>query len=905
MPHRITNIYKNSKIAQGRPFSLLITLFALTELYVRLEATNLPVSLPQICNNEECECNVSVFECQLRDKFGLVTVEVHMTDVDGPLVIHDMKITCVQEPFDINLLLSQISEIGLRTTTKFYLKKCLTLPLLFCQPNITYSGSVEFHPYIDVRADFFRHSKQLEKLTLPVNVQYVDDPLPGQLLHNLTSLKCLELIAWCSLVQLSWPVDLFHTLYNLEELSLEIVSMRTSLQGMVSTHFRDLRSLKQLKLDSNYMKTLAADLFAALPELNRLSLKYNSLDELPQNLLRMQRKLVVLDLSNNKLKALPSGLFDNTPLLWNLALSNNRLSVPSNIIENLHSLSYLYRLDLDDNRFETIWGAGKYSNMSFFSRDNISDPQIVPHFERMAYDAADNKDRHPLNYVEIILRKNRISHFTFDWIAKSGIRCPYFVDLSQNAIRSVQAILRPPATSCMNEVHLSDNPLACDCELSWIYNTNILVDGDYWTCATPSQLSGNGLQNMQRTDLCSWSPAWCPDKCVCTQHSSMLVVDCKRARLQSLVELPRPEQLSLKETMLYLEHNLFYQLPSNATFGYANVTRLYAAHNRLNVVLASHLPPNLSLLDVRSNHLEHLSAGFLLAYLNESTTLTELYLSDNPWLCDCEAELLLYTVRAQRSRIPDVDELYCANLPNATLLNVTFTDICELPTGSFGFMAHLIAIFLVILVLLSLITLYYKYELEVKVWLHAHCFGLMCFSVDELDKDKTFDAFISYSHKEAHYVNRILVPGLECGVPAFRICTHERNWLAGAYIAEQIVESVAQSRRTIIVLSQHFVESDWGRMEFKTAHQCAVNEGRARIIIIKYGEITNMAGLDNELEAYLKMNTYLESEDPRFWQKLRYAMPHRRGEGKKAGMLEVGERVYVTGQVELNQLKGL
>lgn len=180
----------------------------------------------------------------------------------------------------------------------------------------------------------------------------------------------------------------------------------------------------------------------------------------------------------------------------------------------------------------------------------------------------------------------------------------------------------------------------------------------------------------------------------------------------------------------------------------------------------------------------------------------------------------------------------------------------------------------------------FVFRQEMRVWFHSR-FGIRLFyranDCDKTERDKLFDAFISYSSKDEAFVSEELAPLLEHGDPSYKLCLHYRDFPVGAYIADTIVQAVESSRRTIMVLSENFIKSEWCRFEFKSAHHQVLRDRRRRLIVILLGEVPHK-DLDPDIRLYLKTNTYLQWGDKLFWEKLRFALPdvphgHRRPDG--------------------------
>lgn len=69
----------------------------------------------------------------------------------------------------------------------------------------------------------------------------------------------------------------------------------------------------------------------------------------------------------------------------------------------------------------------------------------------------------------------------------------------------------------------------------------------------------------------------------------------------------------------------------------------------------------------------------------------------------------------------------------------------------------------------------------------------------------------------------------------------------------------------------------WANMEFRVAHQFAMNDRRLSLILIIYGDIDNIEldKADPAFQLYIKTNSYIKWDDPWFMSKLINAMPDK------------------------------
>ncbi|KAK9505977.1 hypothetical protein O3M35_009929 [Rhynocoris fuscipes] len=711
----------------------------------------------------------------------------------------------------------------------------------------------------------FLSNANLEKIQIHSNRQVLYT-LPSGLFANLTKLQNIYLQ---SNNLTSLPEDLLVGASSL--ISIDLTKNR--LETLPADLFKDAKKLENINISYNKLTTLPNHIFKSNTELKTLNLAYNAITTVTEYTFSSQTSLEILNLSNNKIEIINEQAFAKTAELKTINLSNNRISKFSSYYSDKFGHHSILQSSI---RLEAIYLA--HNNITEIYSDwliSMTNLQIVD----LSYNYLPS-----LSYSELhsVLAQRLVMDLSYNQISFISLK-----DAERLSADKLGDNWRDKQYS-MIRVVLKGNPFVCDCnaynlvsyfrqQLAPQVRAVVEFDGTDFTCAEGNNdLAGCTVSKLDpRLLVCELSP--CPSNCSCYYRpdDKGLLVDCNERGFDVMPShMPNNDtiqniEIITNHTELDLSHNKLQILPSIFGPGYDRINKINLSYNNIRQLNMSAFSENLEVINLDHNNMSRMDTSSLFI----SKSLKTIILSNNPWRCDCQAKDFITFVRNNDEKINRSNTTCKYGKPGVPLFRISDSEICPIVTSEYiGIISLVMGVFG--LLIGGIATFYYRFQREIKVWLYAHGMCLWFVTEEELDKDKQYDAFVSYSSLDANFVEEKLVPGLENGPTRYKLCVHYRDWIVGDFIPNQIARSVEESRRTIVVLSPNFIESVWGRMEFRAAHSQALSEGRARVIVILYGDIGPTENLDPELKAYLTMNTYVKWGDPWFWSKLRYALPH-------------------------------
>ncbi|KAK7483798.1 hypothetical protein BaRGS_00025014 [Batillaria attramentaria] len=342
-----------------------------------------------------------------------------------------------------------------------------------------------------------------------------------------------------------------------------------------------------------------------------------------------------------------------------------------------------------------------------------------------------------------------------------------------------------------------------------------------------------------------------------------------------------------KLEVLDLSRNYINYIPENIFRGLVNLINLTLAHNSIfsfNVNM-THMK-NFRMLDLSFNYIHYLPQPvikFLNSLAAEPNVTVLVDLTYNPIGCSCKQIDFLTWIQESDVKLINRTNYYCQKSDSTG----------EQPVGSFqevidelqrtchdneGILVGVVSCcFCLMIALLS--ALAYRFRWKLRYLYYASRLAYRRQHDDEDEQSFEFDAFVSYASEDNDFVRGELIERLETRA-GLRLNVHNRDWIPGRPIPSNILAAVQSSRRTLVVLTRHLLDSDWCEYEMQMATMEAVYTGRDVLLFLLYEDVPSHE-LPRQVLYNIQSSTYIQypSHDhadtalvDNFWQRLAQAI---------------------------------
>ena len=167
-----------------------------------------------------------------------------------------------------------------------------------------------------------------------------------------------------------------------------------------------------------------------------------------------------------------------------------------------------------------------------------------------------------------------------------------------------------------------------------------------------------------------------------------------------------------------------------------------------------------------------------------------------------------------------------------------------------------------------LISISWKFRVEI----YACTAVVHPFDRDECDGE--YDVFIAFANTDEDLGMSILEILEEKGC---KVCYHERDFIPGMSITENIVRAVKKSKRTLCLVTENFIQSGCCTEEFRQSHNKDIRLKKRRLVVLLVDpSVIEMDEISMELRDYLSRYTYIKYQSESWMDRLMYDMPINR-----------------------------
>ncbi|XP_033109364.1 toll-like receptor 13 [Anneissia japonica] len=333
--------------------------------------------------------------------------------------------------------------------------------------------------------------------------------------------------------------------------------------------------------------------------------------------------------------------------------------------------------------------------------------------------------------------------------------------------------------------------------------------------------------------------------------------------------------------IVVLNNNGIAKLPPELFHGLSRLIGVYMQHNsiqNLPVDMFLGSSDNLHELNIAYNQITNIRKD---VNLQDLTQLQRLSVQRNPYSCNCNILWFRnWLLNGTSATVLGKDEVICASGPT----DVVKKNLLEFDPEILHCKSQLIMIITVtcsgFFVICALVYFIYYHRWKIIYWyqrrmLRKQYERLTHTDAPPLDQRIIYDAFISYNSKDVEWINKVLQPTLEAPPYNLKLCIDYRDFLVGEAIIQNIANSVRFSRKTVLVISNNFVRSEWCNFELEMARN-RMFDSHEDVLVSILLENVKYSSMPILLQKVLRKKTYIEwpKEEGRkaFWTRLARAI---------------------------------
>ncbi|XP_010400100.3 toll-like receptor 1 [Corvus cornix cornix] len=337
------------------------------------------------------------------------------------------------------------------------------------------------------------------------------------------------------------------------------------------------------------------------------------------------------------------------------------------------------------------------------------------------------------------------------------------------------------------------------------------------------------------------------------------------------------ECLPVNVRKLGLQNNQISSVPRGVA-ELKSLEELNLASNRLADLPGCSDFPSLQFLNIEMNSILTPSADFFWS----CPRVRELQAGHNPFKCSCELQAFIRLERQSGGKLFGWPAAYVCEYPEG-LRGTELKDfhLSQLACNTTLLLVTALLLTLVLVAAVAFLCIYLDVPWYVRMTWQWTQTKRRAWHNPTRDPGTVlqFHAFISYSERDSLWVKNELIPNLEKGEGCVQLCQHERNFIPGKSIVENIINCIEKSYKSIFVLSPNFVQSEWCHYELYFAHHKLFSENSNSLILILLEPIPPylIPARYHKLKALMAKRTYLEwpkerSKHALFWANLRAAI---------------------------------